>query len=269
MKKKLRFFLLNHFPQFFSLKLYWTEKLRGENSSQVEKDGSETLLIESNIPVNVVQDGIFEGLNYDVPSICSARAPKIIGSYEAELTASLLQLMALNPKRVINIGSAEGYYAVGLAYKYINLEVIAVDPSIQAEKYLKQLSIQNNVQERVKFIRYLSFDALDKLIIKSQTLLLVDCEGSEIGYLNPQRVPNLKYCNILVETHDFVHPSITQNLIGRFEKTHTIETISQQNRDHRNFPISANLTVDIGNKLINEKRPSSIKWLLMKSKMDA
>ncbi len=78
MKKKLRYLLLKRFPQVFSWKLYLTEVLKGKKASQLEADDSERILNEYNIKTDIILDGIFKGLKYDVPSICSSRAPKIL-----------------------------------------------------------------------------------------------------------------------------------------------------------------------------------------------
>lgn len=73
----------------------------------------------------VVQGGPFQGLQY-VPSIVesalavpralgSALIPKLLGCYEAELQGVLAQILATPYQDILDIGSAEGYYAVGLA----------------------------------------------------------------------------------------------------------------------------------------------------------
>lgn len=267
MKKKLRYLLLKRFPQVFSWKLYLTEVLKGKNASQLEADDSERILNEYNIKTDIVLDGIFKGLKYDVPSICSSRAPKILGAYETELNDALLNLLNQNPKRLINIGSAEGYYAVGLAVKNPNLEIVAVDPSIQSRKYLKILAQQNGVEHRLSILKFMPFSRLNQLIVPHKTLLLVDCEGSEIGYLNLNRVPKLREASIIVETHDFVFPTITAELIKRFSTTHEIQVIKQESRNQMDYPIIKELPKNTAEYLLNEKRPSNISWLVMIPKL--
>ena len=72
-----------------------------------------------------VRRGPLEGLTYplDLVGKVDALVPKLIGSYEAELHESLEELLA---PTVVNIGSADGYYSVGLAR--LGLSVRAFDP---------------------------------------------------------------------------------------------------------------------------------------------
>ena len=184
------------------------------------------------------------------------------------MNEALLSLLNQNPKRLINIGSAEGYYAVGLAVKNPNLDIVAVDPSIQSRKYLKILAEQNQVAHRLTILKFLPFRLMNQLIIPHNTLLLVDCEGSEIGYLNLDYVPKLREASIIVETHDFVFPTITTELISHFSTTHEIQVIKQESRNQMDYPIIKELPKNTAEYLLNEKRPSSISWLVMKPKSE-
>lgn len=64
----------------------------------------------------VVKSGPFRGLQYIVAeSICSALVPKLLGSYESELHETLERLLCNDYDLVLDIGCAEGFYAVGIA----------------------------------------------------------------------------------------------------------------------------------------------------------
>src|SRR4051812_19305855 len=62
-----------------------------------------------------VLQGPFAGMQYVTESYGSQLVPKLLGSYENELHDLVEQIVAQRPKIVIDIGAAEGYYAVGLA----------------------------------------------------------------------------------------------------------------------------------------------------------
>jgi hypothetical protein len=62
-----------------------------------------------------VQSGPFKGMKYTRPTVLSRHAtPTLIGQYEREIYPSLMEA-AGRVEAVIDIGHAEGYYAVGLA----------------------------------------------------------------------------------------------------------------------------------------------------------
>src|SRR5438876_11547620 len=62
-----------------------------------------------------VSNGSFRGMAYVPEAVGSSLLPKLIGSYEQEITPAIEEMVAKRPPRIIDIGAAEGYYAVGLA----------------------------------------------------------------------------------------------------------------------------------------------------------
>src|SRR5436190_882004 len=67
-------------------------------------------------PDKKVLGGIFKGLQYPrFESSGSGLVTKLLGSYENELHPFIQQLGANKYTEIIDIGCAEGYYAVGLA----------------------------------------------------------------------------------------------------------------------------------------------------------
>src|SRR5690242_2785288 len=81
----------------------------------------------------IVQNGPFRGLRY-LPQLTSSDTllshtviPKLLGFYELELHDSVLTAFQYPYKQIINIGCAEGYYAVGLALGFHDIPVFAYD----------------------------------------------------------------------------------------------------------------------------------------------
>ena len=62
-----------------------------------------------------VLQGPFAGMNYLNRSHNSEFVPKLLGSYEAELSEVLEQIIAHDYRLIVDVGFAERYYAVGLA----------------------------------------------------------------------------------------------------------------------------------------------------------
>ena len=71
------------------------------------------------------QSGPFAGMSCISEAICSSLVPKLLGSYESELHQVLNQILETDYQNVIDIGCAEGYYAVGLALRLPNARVYA------------------------------------------------------------------------------------------------------------------------------------------------
>ena len=63
------------------------------------------------------------------------------------------------------------------------------------------------------------------LCAQQKTVLIVDIEGAEDGLLAPDLAPALRHTDILVETHDGLHPGVSKSLLQRFASTHKITKI--------------------------------------------
>ena len=75
-----------------------------------------------------VADGPFKGMVYpDFIAYGSAMYPKLLGCYESELNASLESFLKTDYHSIVDIGCAEGYYAVGVAMRLPNAIVYAYD----------------------------------------------------------------------------------------------------------------------------------------------
>ncbi|MCS7063959.1 MAG: hypothetical protein NZM04_07975, partial [Methylacidiphilales bacterium] len=67
---------------------------------------------------NRVRHGPFAGMVYENDTFCcSAIAPKLLGSYEREIQPWIESLLLDRWEGVVDVGCAEGYYAVGFACK--------------------------------------------------------------------------------------------------------------------------------------------------------
>jgi hypothetical protein len=74
-----------------------------------------------------IRSGLFAGMSYLPDASEGSLMARLLGTYEAELRPHIEALVAEGLDCVIDIGCAEGYYAVGLAYRFPNLEVFAFD----------------------------------------------------------------------------------------------------------------------------------------------
>ena len=81
-----------------------------------------------------VLDGPFKGLKFVAKSTEGCHIPKLLGSYEQPLSPYIEEIISKNYSNIINIGCAEGYYAVGLASRMKTVQILACDINIEAQK---------------------------------------------------------------------------------------------------------------------------------------
>ena len=75
-----------------------------------------------------VLSGPFKGMRYPLRSSGQGGLlPKLLGTYERELSPAIERLISDRPTLVVNVGAAEGYYAVGLALRAPQAQVIAFE----------------------------------------------------------------------------------------------------------------------------------------------
>ena len=168
-----------------------------------------------------VLSGPFEGMLYEGEFRRSASLPKVLGTYEMELSPILQSAIVSRNYRVfLDIGCADGYFLVGMARAQEDLSVIGSDISRRALDKAAVLARRNCVASRVKLVGPCDHQSLNSLI-QQDTLLFCDVEGAEYHLLDPIHCPQLLNTDLIVEVHEFSRPGLGDALISRFSATHS------------------------------------------------
>jgi hypothetical protein len=188
--------------------------------------------------------------------------PMLLGCYEAELHPAITQAVARKPTAVVNIGCAEGYYAVGLARLLPQARVFAFESNQKGQEICRRAAVANQVDKRLIVAGTCEIESLRRVLAQTErSLLIVDCEGAEIELLDPARVPETLRCDMIIECHDFAKPGATQILRKRFSASHDVVDILEGPRDPSQFA-SMRSWQSIDKWLaINEQRPVAMNWL--------
>ena len=211
---------------------------------------------------DTIARGPFAGLEYPRRRGDIVHAAKLLGAYERELHEALERLIAGAPTRVVNIGSGDGYYVVGLARRLPRARVVAVDPDPLAQRACARTAARNGVASRVAAAPRLDVAALQRLLADGgPALVVVDCEGCEDHLVDPVRVPALAAADLLIETHDFAAAGITARLTDRLAPTHDVVRIDLAPRDVSAYPELAALPPAVAAGLLDEFRHVPQAWL--------
>ncbi|MEX2628338.1 MAG: class I SAM-dependent methyltransferase [Tistlia sp.] len=251
--------LRRRFPALFALALAGWHGSLGRRRSQGGKPLPRVLLERTK---GKVAHGPFAGLAYHGRSIGSVSAAKLVGSYEVELHGLLAGLAERDFEVIVDVGCAEGYYAVGLARAFPSARVVAVDPLAPARRACARLAEDNGVADRLVTAAWASPARLQRWC-RGRCLLLLDCEGAEEGILRPERAPALAGCVILVELHDFLDGGLSERVLARFRGSHRCTLVEQQPRDPAAWPVLEGLKPDFARRLLDEKRPRALRWALL------
>lgn len=188
---------------------------------------------------------------------------KLAGAYELEIRPAFERWVREEPKVVVDVGSAEGYYAVGLARALPRAKVYAFDTDPVPRGRCAALAAANGVGDRVETLGECTPESLSELP-ETSVALLADCEGYERVLLDPRRAPQLAGWDIVVELHEFMDPNIASDLVTRFEATHDIELIAQLPRTGEEAPELASLSPAERRTVLDEHRPEQMRWAVMR-----
>jgi hypothetical protein len=194
--------------------------------------------------------------------------PKLLGIYERELNACIEQACALNFRVIVDVGAAEGYYAIGMAVRNLNARVIAFEMDGKRRTELAEKLRLNHVGDRVEIRGKCEPEDLEGVLGDARRpFLICDVEGYETALLDPAIVPSLQRAWILVELHEFVERGITEKIRLRFVATHNISQLWQQERTIADFPFRDFYTHWLPKSYllwaVGESRPERMSWFWM------
>ena len=201
-----------------------------------------------------VFSGPLAGLKIPLTSPISDYPNHVIGCYEMEIHDILADVICCPPSLIIDIGSAFGYYTVGLACKTKDARIIAFEADKEAHwEKARQLAELNEVLHRIEQKGFCDAKALNE-IIEENAFLICDCEGAEMQILDPDKIPLLSKCRILCEIHEFIIPKLTAVLVDRFRKTHKIRLHLEKSRNPSQYRILDGLSDDYKKLAVMETR---------------
>lgn len=173
-----------------------------------------------------VKHGPFQGMRYvSAAAVGSLLLPKLLGSYEQELHPVIREILSKSYSDVVDIGCAEGYYAVGLAMRMPKTQVHAFDTDPKGQALCREMAELNSVVERVAVKGFLSPEGLKAMKFGGTALIVSDCEGYEKQLFTREVARSLAKHELLIEVHDVLDIEISGVLRENFAATHDIRAI--------------------------------------------
>jgi SAM-dependent methyltransferase len=214
----------------------------------------------------LVQGGPFAGMRYHEQSLEGCYLPKVMGTYEAELFDVLRALPAAGYEQVLNIGCADGYYAVGLARLLPGVPVWCCDTDPRAVAATQALAEANGVATQVTAEHYTFVPDDFAGRAGKRTLLLMDIEGEELRLLDATAVAALAATDLVVEVHDCYAAGMSDVLAARFSQGHAVVRLAR--RDLRlQMPDCTAQWSDLDRALaVSEWRIGPTPWLWMRAR---
>jgi hypothetical protein len=214
-----------------------------------------------------VLQGPLQGLNFLPQSAEGCHVAKLLGCYEQPLQPYIERAVHDGYETILNIGCAEGYYAVGMARRMAATQVLAFDLNEKAQVVCRQLAEKNGVTERVHVGALFRTEDFS-LHSAKRVLVFCDIEGAERQLLDPLAAPALTGMDLIVEAHECLVPGLTQLLVERFSPSHDITVVEDDGQ--RNLeaapPWFRNLAHLDQLLAVWEWRSGATPWLVMRSR---
>lgn len=219
-----------------------------------------------------VKAGPFAGIVFPTKTQWSGMIPKLLGVYEAELYPTLDAWRQKAFAHVINIGSADGYYALGCAKIWPAARVIAYETEAEGRKLLTEYSTRNGFNGRIECHATCTPVEFGDILKKVLTgLVIMDVEGYEDVLLAGDNISLLKRFHLIVEIHDLRVDKLGEKLTSRLGATHTITEIWTRDRQLKDFDYPENSAFRLYmleqlREISNEERGAPMRWFIFEPK---
>lgn len=212
---------------------------------------------------NLVQNGPFSGMILSSDESWGDFGSKLLGTYEADLFDTFEDIVMHSVDVIIDVGAAEGYYAVGLGLRIPSCPIYAYDISNAAQNACRVNLEINGLSFRSTVSGLCTVETLIDLASRFQRpLVFLDCEGAELNLLRGAKHA-LMNTRLIVECHDFVNAGTTDEIMSCFNESHSIRLVKQGSRNPHDIPLIRNWSETDKWLIISETRPVSMHWLDM------
>ena len=214
----------------------------------------------------VVQSGPFKGMKLprEQSWLDGCISPMLLGVHEEELHGlieeEITRLSTMSNPVIVNVGCAEGYYAVGLKMRLPKATVWAIDVDEEALRICRETAEINGVEVVTSNNVKSAFEAPD--------FVMMDCEGAEVEYLDYERWPMLLKARIIVEIHNRRNPPADTGeiIFNRWNVVDQIIICVEGARDPNKFDFLCYFPSAVRWMAVCENRPCRMAWYAMQQK---
>ena len=182
----------------------------------------------------IVKYGIFKNLkmNHEISWGRGDIASKIYGFYENKIQQKLKDI---NNPILIDIGAADGFFAIGSLKSKICEFCYAFEETKKSRENLFKTAQINNVQNKLSIIGKATkdnfFSLLPSEINFSKVTILCDIEGGEFDFFSDEILKTIKYSNIIIEIHKNHNKNLEIDLLERVKKYFDVSIIIDNDKN--------------------------------------
>ena len=240
------------------------EAFRQEGVHERRKRVSEELFTQFD---GEVKYGPFQGLQLqkkpwwgtsDLGSMC-------LGLYEKEILDFLFSNDLGDRDTFIDIGAADGYYAVGMLHSQRVKKAVCFELSQEGQDTILENWKKNHSPGLIEIYGdiFLNFEEAIKNIDMSKVITLIDIEGAEFDFLNDTTLAALTDSIVVIEIHNWVEQFVEKysQFLRLASKYFKVEFVERVERPTVHFEELRSFTDDNRLLLTSEARPCLMRFI--------
>ena len=165
----------------------------------------------------------------------------------------------------LDIGAADGFYAVGMLYSRYAAKTICFETSKKGRDAIKKNWIANNSVGELEIHGEADGLSIEKVAnqLTFPAFVLLDIEGGEFELLSPRVISLLRHCDVIIEVHSWVtdFPAKYQRLLTDLYVHFEVEVLAHAVRDVDSIPLLATYPDDNRLLVASEGRPYLMRFL--------
>lgn len=201
------------------------------------------------------------------------RGSQCLGLYEREILDNIEVMPAKGCNTFIDIGAADGYYAIGMLSCGLAQHAIAYELSDVGQATILNNFELNGSVGTLKIYGEATLASLEATLPRdlADSLVLIDIEGAEFALLSDEVLKLLSGSTVIVEIHNWVDDFINKysELLTRLDKWFQIAPIDRAERPTFHLAELRDFTDDNRLLLTSESRPCVMRFLKLTPKKDA
>jgi hypothetical protein len=220
---------------------------------------------------NTVRYGAFNGLRLsdDVWWGKHDIGNKLLGQYEYHVVQQLVEL-SQTYDCLIDIGAADGYFAVGAAKAGLFSKIVCFEIGEEGRRIIRNTAQLNEVADRVIVNGIATEESLGQVIEAcGPAAILCDIEGAEFDLLTEKLLNMTRDCTFIVELHDNMGSKYNNQrteLLERAQKNFDVAYLVRSNPPVHSFQELNDMPDDSRLLIFSESRPVNMDWLLLTPK---
>tara|TARA_B110000003_G_C16511587_1_gene481444 strand:- start:2 stop:880 length:879 start_codon:yes stop_codon:yes gene_type:complete len=217
--------------------------------------------------------GNFKGmkLNKDIYWAKNDLITHILGVYEKHVLEKLTEFSKRGNFPFIDIGAADGYFAVGMAFSKIFKKVYAFEINESGRVSLDKNAENNQCKDKIVINDEANFNSIKKIVDENNgAVILFDIEGSEFDLLDQKLLESLTNCYIVCELHPLLVNSgydKQQALINNSKAFFNVSIIQRDSYCPNKFSELNEFTDDERLLAFGEGRENNMNWLILEPKL--